>query len=294
MKKIVNFLKGLIIGIAAIIPGLSGGTLSIIFGVYHRFVNGVNNFIKYPKMVLKDLSIYIISILIGVFLSVVLINHFYQSEKVITTMLFIGLIIGGVPLIFKEIKKEKIDFKNYFIFIFILLVVIFFTYINPKSSLDKIPNVFTKFLLGNMCAFTLVIPGISGSILLMALGYYNYLISNGSNAIISLFSFKFNDFFYYFINLLPVILGLILGIFYVSKLVVFLFKKYRNLTYTAIISLLISSLIPIIHDLDFNKTTNFDYIIGGILFLIGIYSVFYLEKYQDDEGFILSNYNKNI
>ena len=132
MKYIVLTVKGFIMGIANIIPGVSGGTIALILGIYEELVNRVSHIFDN----LIDNIKYILPIFIGIALSLLImsgvINYSYENFPLPTMMFFVGLVVGGIPMLYGNIKgkKESKKISNYFIFIITFGLVLFMSLSN--------------------------------------------------------------------------------------------------------------------------------------------------------------------
>lgn len=242
-EKMGLIIKGFFIGIANIIPGVSGGTLAITLGIYEKLINAISHFFKNLKENLK----FIIPIGIGALLSIILlsrvINFCLNKYTLATILFFIGLILGGIPLLNKKIKGHYKSISNIVIFIATFSLVILLSLIKGEghvsfSNMNFIDYIWL-FLVGVIAAATMVIPGISGSFVLMLLGYYKPII----NAISSLTQFE--NIVGNILILFPFGIGVLVGIVAISKLLEFLFKKFEVKTYFGVMGFIISSIITI-------------------------------------------------
>lgn len=256
-------LKGIIIGIGKIIPGVSGSMLAISMGIYQKLIDSVNNFFKYPKENFKFLFKIAIGVIISiVFFSNVILNCL-NKYYLITMFFFIGLIFGG----FGDIKQNTNKKYNYIMFIsFILITILGFINIDNEINITNSLLEFIYFIfIGFVDALTMVIPGISGTATLMMLGAYTKVMEMFSNIL---------DFTMFLENLkimIPFGIGMIIGIISTVKLIQFLFNKYKSKTYSAILGFSYSTIV-----LMFIKSINSfytlkDLIIAFILLFIGLY-----------------------
>lgn len=273
MKKSLSLvIKGFIIGIANIIPGVSGGTLAITLGLYEDLIGAISHFFTRLKENIK----FLLPVALGAILSILvlsnLIKYSLQYYKVPTTLFFVGLIIGGIPLLIKKLKEEETKSErsiiNYIIFILTFIFVALFAFLKEGNihvtfeSMNMIEYI-KLFIVGAVAAATMVIPGISGSFVLMMLGYYEPIIN-----VISELS-HFNNITNNLLIIIPLAIGLGIGIILIAKLIEYLLKKYPVKTYYGIIGFVCASLISIIMPL-FSISFNIkDIIIGLILMIIG-------------------------
>ena len=276
MKSIILVIKGFIMGIANIIPGVSGGTLALILGIYEDFIGAISHFFSNLK---KNLA-FLMPIVIGVGLAIVLlsrvIDYSYKHYPIPTSLFFVGLVLGGIPLIYNKVKGKKDSKKgiNYLIFSLTFLLVIVMScsdlIFNTEFTVSLSNMNFSKYLLlfivGIVAAATMVIPGVSGSLVLMLLGYYYPVV-----AVIKEFT-SFKNLGSNFIILAIFGLGVLIGIVLISKLIEFLFKKYETKTYYGVLGFIIASIIAIPLSTMLEMTIHFSMIqilIGIILLLIG-------------------------
>lgn len=276
MKNIILVIKGFLMGIANVIPGVSGGTLAIILGIYEDFISSISNLFKD----LKKNVMFLIPIFLGIGLAILtmskVISYSYDNYPLPTILFFVGLVFGGIPLLLKNVKgnKESSKISNYLIFLITFSLVIFLASYKIIFSLNQevsftnmnLMNYIILFLVGIIAAATMVIPGVSGSLVLMILGYY-YPVINTINML-----FKEN-----FINNFLILgvfgLGVVVGIVLISKLLEMLFKNYKIKTYYGVLGFVIASIfaIPLSACVELNSI-NIDVlqvIIGMILLIFG-------------------------
>ena len=267
MKEyLVLAIKGFIIGVANIIPGVSGGTLAITLGIYERLINAISHFMKNIKENIKLLF----PIGIGAVLSLAIlsnaISYALTNFKFPTTLFFIGLIVGGIPLLYKKIDKE-VNGKNILLMLITFSIVVLFTFMDSGNKVISFANMdiykyITLFVVGIIAAATMVIPGISGSFVLMLLGYYEPIINT-----IKDFT-HLNNIASNLAILIPFGIGVLVGIVLIAKLIEYLLAKHEVPTYFMIIGFILASIISII--VEAGLTTNIMFIVSGIiLFMLG-------------------------
>ena len=250
---LINFIKGFILGIANVIPGVSGGTMAVSMGLYELILSSIGNFFKDIKGNFIKLLPIILGILVAIVSTSKLVTYALTNYKAQTLCLFIGLIFGVVSLIMRKIKGKGSK-TNYLIFFVIFFFVISLNFL--KTGLIEISfanmgiiDYLLLLLMGFIASSAMVIPGISGSFILMVLGYYDkiiYTISTitdfsklGSNLLI----------------LVPFGIGVIIGIVFMAKLITNLIKKYETKTYFAIMGFVLSSVVVLLLQLtDFKFT----------------------------------------
>lgn len=289
---IINFIRGFCMALADSVPGVSGGTIAFILGFYDQFISSLDDLISGNKEKKINALKFLIKIGIGwitgfimamLFLSKVFDSHIYAISS-----LFIGFIISALPII---IIEEKETLKNkYFNLIFTVIgvgVVVLITYLNPAQkggtniSVESltIPMVIYVFISAMVVISAMVLPGISGSTLLLIFGLYAPIV----NAIKELLHLNF--------SYLPVViifgLGVVTGILSIIRLVRMLLDKHRTQTVYCIIGLMIGSLYAVFmgpESLEIPKAPmNFStfnivfFIIGGVI----IFGIQQLKSFFD-------------
>lgn len=258
--KIKELLKAILIGIAKIIPGLSGTILMISFNLYDRAIEAITRFFNNPK---KN-AIFLINLAIGVLIGVVLFSKlikFCLDKYYIYTMsLFIGLIIGGIITIKKDITTK---ISNYVLIVisFVFMTVISTTNLTNVYILkENFSDTIIFFIAGLLEALGTIVPGVSSTALLMLIGIYPYYIEVLSNLL------NIN----YLINslnfLIPFCLGLLIGIIIISLIISYLLRYHKEKTYSIILGLSFSTIFTLSINI-FTKLTN-TIIIPSIIFLI--------------------------
>lgn len=277
MKNIILALKGFIMGIANVIPGVSGGTLALILGIYEQFISSISHLFSNLKENLK----FLISLAIGMVLSIAtmsnVVDYSFKHFPIPTTLFFVGLVLGGIPLLYGKVKDnttEKKKISNYIIMFITFAIVIFMGLADKifESGTDviltnlSIGGYIILFIVGIVTAATMVIPGVSGSLVLMLLGYYYPVISLIKEIT------HFNNLFSNLITAGIFGLGIIIGIVLISKLIEFLFAKYETKTYYGVLGFIFASIIaiPIVSFSSIELIVNpLQIVIGMIMLVIG-------------------------
>lgn len=250
MKNILLVIKGFIMGIANIIPGVSGGTLALTLGIYEDFIGAISHFFRNIK---KHVN-FLLPIFVGILLSVItmsnVISTCFDQYPIPTTLFFMGLVIGGIPMLLKRVKntKEKKQVSSYVIALItfsIVMVMAFSEQIfgsglgNVSFSNMAVFDYVILFFVGLIAAATMVIPGVSGSLVLMLLGYYLPIIG----VLKELTKFE---------NLGPNLLvafvfgvGVLVGIVAISKVIEYLLEKFEAKTFFGVIGFILASVIAI-------------------------------------------------
>lgn len=272
-NNIILILKGLIIGFAKIIPGVSGAMLAITLNVYEKALESISNFFNNMFNNIKFLGLLGIGLLISMILGSNIINYLFNNFYLPTMLLFIGLILGGL----KEIKVKNIKTKKNIIFFLLPLLIVLFLCTIKTNSKDMVfqMNIYTYlilFLIGIIEAITMVIPGISGTAIMLILGCYRPMLKIWANIL------NINEILTNVVFLLPFMVGVIFGIIIIAKIMNYLLKKYSEQTYSAILGFSIGSVLLLLLN-TFKSSYNFsELIIGLILLILGYKLSLYLDK----------------
>lgn len=279
MKKFLGYLKlilcGIVFGIANVIPGVSGGTMLVVFGVYDQLTEAISG----VRAIIKNI-VFLLFLGIGAGIGILgfasLIKYLFENYGVQTNMYFIGLILGSVPMIFHMgTAEKKVRPLCLLPFILAMGLVIGLTVLNGyMEANDLIPAAetvegFSIFVTVKLliCAFVaavaMIIPGLSGSFVMMLLGVYNTVI----NAI----QLKALNFYV----IIPVAVGVVLGIILGAKLISTLIKKHKLMVYSAIMGLVIGSVYAILPSgFSFNLQTGY----GFVCLLFGVLTSILVER----------------
>ena len=233
------------------VPGVSGGTIAFILGFYDKFINSLNSLVfgsnEERKESIKFLLKLGIGWIVGMVLAVLILTNLFENQIYRVSSVFMGFIVFSIPLIIKE-EKEILKGK-YFNIIFTLIgiaIVVLITYFNPISGSENVVDISNLnvglvvyvFVAAMIAISAMVLPGISGSTLLLIFGLYIPIISS----IKSLIHLDFSH--------LPILiifgLGVITGILLVIKLIKLALSKYRSQTVYLIIGLMLGSLYAIV------------------------------------------------
>ncbi len=271
LKKI---LQGIAVGVANIIPGVSGGTMMVAMGLYDRLIHAITHIKSEWKESLKLL----VPIFVGVGIAIVALSRIFEfllaEYPIPTNFAFCGLIAGSLPFIFNKVKKTKVSVGKIIPLVLFFGVVILMAVLGETSQ-DAADVSFTfvneikLFLVGVVAAATMVVPGVSGSMMLMLLGYYDTILATINDTIDALLAFNIDGLFRCVGILLPFGIGVVIGIFVIAKVIEFLFRKAEMHVYYAIIGLIIASPIAILLKTDWSGYSLLTLIISVITFIAG-------------------------
>lgn len=246
MEYILKIVRGIIIGIANAIPGVSGGTMMVSMGIYDDIIGCVNNLFSDIKKSILTLLPYVIGMGAGVVGLSYGIEYFLTHFSLQTSMIFIGLILGGLPVIIEKVKGKRLGGANIVVFLLFFCLVIGLQIIGGGEETGNVLTLSVVeavklFFIGVIAAATMVIPGVSGSMVLMLLGYYYPVISTITTFMDSVFALDMAGILWSCGILVPFGVGVVVGIFAIAKLIEMLLNNYETLTYCGILGLVLAS-----------------------------------------------------
>ena len=280
MKKIIEMIKGAIMGIANVIPGLSGGTIAVSMGIYEKLINALSDLLKHPIKALKEVWPILLGIVIGIVFSIVGITYMLENYEVPSTMLFVGFILGSLPLIIREVEHKKIKSQDITAFLVMMVVVIVFPLLGifGIGIKEAVMNPILLLIVGIIAAATMIVPGVSGSMMLMIMGYYDKIMSAIKDCIFSLTEFNIPELFSNVLVLVPFGIGVLVGIFLMAKLMKWFMSKYKTTTNWAILGLIVASPFAIITNMDLAAATVIELVISVVTFAVGYGLAYYLSN----------------
>ncbi|MFK5854713.1 MAG: DUF368 domain-containing protein [Bacteroidota bacterium] len=288
---ITYFLKGMAVGLANIIPGVSGGTIALITGIFERLINAIKSFGitsltllfkgKFKEFAAKTDLYFLISLFAGVIGAIVLLakvfDFMFNEYPVFIWSFFFGLILASVYFVGKTVEKWHIG--AIISFILGTILAIGFTFLSPASE----NNSFIYLVLcGVVAVCSMILPGLSGSFVLILMGNYQLVaidaINNRDMGI-----------------LFPVLIGAVGGLIAFSHILSWVFKRYKDQTIAALTGFILGSLGIIwpwknpIEEFfgDKVKVTGYDYFLPEVnseffiaiaIFALGIISIWVLER----------------
>lgn len=274
MKAFFDVLRGVVIGLANIIPGVSGGTMMVSMGIYDTIIGCINSLFKDFKRCIKILWPYALGMVLGILGLAKLITFLLDTYPLPTNMAFIGLILGGLPMIIKKMKGEKKGIAGMIAFVLAFALVVGLKIVGSGSTADatialNIGQILILFVMGVIAAATMVIPGVSGSMMLMLLGYYNPVVGSVSGLVDALLSANVGAALTCCGVLIPFGIGVIVGIFAVAKLIEVLLRRFPGPTYCAIMGLVTASPVAILMGLSYAGITAMTIVISVVTLALG-------------------------
>ena len=271
-----NICKGMLIGIANIIPGVSGGTMAVSMGIYDRLISCISH----PFKDFKNNLLFLIPIALGMGIAIIAsafgIDYLFETFPLQTNLLFIGLIMGSLPAIYGKVKAVTMRMGH------ILAAVIFFAVVVGMSMLNgsgggyvelepTAAGIILLFLVGILASATMVIPGVSGSMMLLLLGYYNPILDMIKAFFVAVLGMDFPELLRTMLILVPFGIGVLVGMVVIAKIIEVVFERYPTYAYWAIIGLLFGSPIAILMVGTFREFTVVGILTGIIALACGLF-----------------------
>ncbi len=257
MNGFLNIIKGIFIGAGAIVPGVSSGVLCVIFGIYEKLLDAVLNFFKDIKQNIKFLLPIALGVGIGVLLFSNMLNYLLYEFPIQTKSIFIGLIIGTIPSLIREVNEKETFKPQNVIYLLIALAIGIITVVleNRMHIITNLDNMSIMYLVmcGAIMSVGIVVPGVSSTIILMLLGVYSVYLQSVANL--------------YLPVLIPLGIGLILGSIIVMKLTKKLLEKYYAQTFYSIIGFTIGSIFVLLPQ----GMTLLETILCVLCIILGVY-----------------------
>lgn len=229
-------LKALWIGSTMTIPGISGGTMAVIVGIYEELISSINGLLKDPKKHLPFLLQFVISACIGFILFAKLVTSLLESPTYgnIVKIIFVIIILAGIPFLYKKANIKSLGFSHILCIFVGILIVVSISSIPTDLFMEKdgFVNLIIQLIGGIIIAIALVLPGISVSHMLYILGIYESVMH-------SVYTF-------HWFNLVPLLLGVVFGTFATTNILEKLLKKYPDKVYMTILGFVAASLTTLI------------------------------------------------
>lgn len=262
MRFIIDVLKGMVVGIGGIAPGLSGSVMLLILGLYEKSIKAISTLFKN----FKENSIFLMPLVLGFGCGVLIfskvVDFLLEHYEFQTRYLFLGLVVGTVPLFFKSVRKNGFNRKNCVVVAVALAFGLFLFSFNRNLFPVVIdPNVFQAVLLGVAVAGSSIVPGVDSAVILSALGLYELYVGS-----IADFNMQI---------LVPAGIGLVIGAFIISTIMSFLINRFYAITYSVIFGLFLSIIPSILNGNCVINTLN-ALLIAGLFVVFGFVVSYYL------------------
>ncbi len=275
-----DFLKGMVIGIANIIPGVSGGTMMVSMGIYDKLIHCITHLFSKFKENLK----FLLPIFLGAGAALIglsfVIEPAFEHFPLQTNCLFIGLIFGGIPAIWKNLKnddgKVKPNVSHLIPFIIFFAIVVGMALLGGTEGTEvdlsfNFLSALKLFGVGIIASATMVIPGVSGSMMLLLLGYYNPIIEAINDFVKSIVKWNVDGILNGCGILIPLGIGIVIGIFAIAKIIEIVLAKFPLYAYWAILGLIVASPISILLVGEIGTITVVNVLVSIVTFVVGFF-----------------------
>lgn len=279
-NDLLTILKGFIIGSSMSIPGVSGGTMAILLGIYDKLISSVSNFLKDIKGNIIFFIKFCLGAGLGILALVYIIDVALERFPLPVSFFFLGAVIGGIPALYKKTKESPIRVSSVIYFLLGLGIVISIGYL-PTGSISfssgsGLGHYLMVLVAGIIVALALVLPGISTSHMLLVLGMYETTI------------LAVKQFDIVYIGLLGI--STVIGIFLVTKPIEWTMNKFPHQTYCVIIGFVLGSTTAVFNELIIPKILPdaglgwwvSSIVMSAATFILGLLAILTLSKYSND------------
>lgn len=288
-----NVIKGIVIGVANIAPGVSGSALSISMGVYDKILGAISGFLKDPKKSMKTLAPFAIGMAVGILALSFLLESLFTNWPFQMNLLFLGLVAGCIPSIWGEVKKYpfRLPYLPVFVVFFVMVMApVLCGEVNGKDVVFSVSLIMIGklFLVGMLAAATLIVPGVSGTLLLAVMGYYLPILRLINRTVEAVTGLNFPALGSHLIFLVPFGAGVIIGGFLITKAMEFLLDRLRDFTYWGIFGIVLSSPLAMLFSLRSGLPSLGTIISGLVLMCVGAFISNRLsEKEPEAKAFVM-------
>ena len=266
MDFLSRMLKGLVVGVANIIPGVSGGTMAVVMGIYDKLIGAVSDL----RRDFKNSVIYLFPIgvgaLLGILLFSYLIEYLLANFTMPTNIFFLGLILGSIPMIYRRATREKLKKVSLLPFAASFAVMIVMTLL--QNVTDAGSALITTLDVGSAIRLFLSAVAAAACMIMVLLGVYTSVLTAISSFNIPV--------------LVPVALGVLLGVFWGAKLIDWCMKRFEQQTYFAILGLIAGSILPIL--LNAGYTPGLHTLLSLIALIAGAAIAFWMSRMDGQQG----------
>ena len=273
VKWMGQLLRGVVIGAANISPGVSGGTMMVSMGIYDTLINSITNLFHDFRRSVRTLLPYALGMVLGILALASLLTWCFQAAPLPTATAFIGLILGGLSPIFRKIEKKHLNTLAILLLIAFFALIVVMAFINPTQTDGRVPATLAEapvlLLMGMIASATMLVPGVSGSMVLMLLGYYRPVLASVNDFQAGLLGGNLPLALTQLMILIPFGIGVLLGIYFVAKLISFLLRRWPTHTYCAVLGLVVASPIAVLLRTDMSGVTVVTILVSIVTFAAG-------------------------
>lgn len=263
-KNISALWKGVVIGGTMLVPGVSGGSMAMLLGIYDRLISSVSSFFKDIKKNFIFLFFFVVGAGAGMLIFAKPLLALIEDYNKPMMYFFTGAVAGGIPMIYRHAKAREISWKSAIYILIGFAVVMIFAFLPEDiftgSANSTKTNMFMQLLSGFIAAVALVLPGISVSYMLLLMGMYDKTMVAISELDI--------------LFLLPMVIGLMAGIILITKFLEKVMNNYPEPTYLIILGFVIGSIVQVFPGLP----DDFDWIFCSVLAIVGYYIIHSISK----------------
>ena len=273
MEFIRALLKGVIIGIANVIPGVSGGTMMVSMGIYDTLIGSITGLFRHFGRSVKTLLPYALGMLFGIVALASVLTYLFSNYPLPTSTAFIGLILGGVSPLLKKIDLKKVNGLSMLLFLLFLALIVVMAVMNPQEKSVSVDfswlQALVLLVVGVIASATMIVPGVSGSMVLMLLGYYQTVLKAVSSFKDGLLGGNLPLAVQQLEILVPFGIGVLIGIYAVAKLIEWLIRRFPVYTYSAILGLVVASPVAVLLRCDMTGATPVIVLVSLVTFIAG-------------------------
>jgi putative membrane protein len=279
-KDFLLILKGFIIGSSMSVPGVSGGTMAILLGIYDKLISSISNFLKDFKNNLIFLIKFCIGAAVGIGSLAFVIKWMLEKFPLPVSFFFLGAVIGGIPALYKKTKVSKFKISSALYFLIGLVGVIAIGFL-PTGNFDigtgtGLAHYLMVLVTGIIIALALVLPGISTSHMLLVLGMYDSML------------LAITEFNVFYIGVLGI--STLIGVFLITKPIEWTMNKFPHQTYWMIIGFVLGStseifrdkILPAVPDQADFTWWIVSALISAVTFVLGYLSIRSLSRFSND------------
>lgn len=279
-RRIIELIYGILFGISCLIPGFSGGTMLVVLGIYERVTSNIASITKTPISAIRNLVLFIIGTVIGIILASFLVVKAFYYYPIITSSFFVGLVIGTIPLILKNLSNKKITLLDILFYVIFLMFGLYLTLCSQSINNINVSNI----NIGNgiyilisfiIASAVMIIPAASGMSILLIMGLYDDFMILLEDIIKGILVFNFTPIINNYIFLIIVIIGIVIGIIGISKIISYIIKKRPSIIWSSVLSLLVVSVISLYNDVFTNRVSAINNISIALNIIFGLLSLFF-------------------
>ncbi len=246
MKSVIKVIKGGLIGMGNILPGISGSMIAVTLNIYEELIEALNNVFTHPIKAIKSVWQYVVGVVIGIVLGLLVVSYLLEKFTLPITLLFVGFIIGAIPTLYKQFKGTKIEWHHILVFVIaagMMLSVLFVE--GTTSSFHGFWYYISVLFVGVIYAIAMIIPGLSGATMLMAFGFYDILLEM-VDSIKDIISGNISSGVAQLPLLLLLLVGAVVGLVVMGKVMAIFMKKYHKHFIVAVLGIVVVSPINIL------------------------------------------------